>query len=347
MPWVEFSADKTSGCPGLSVQFTDNTLFDPISWSWEFEGGSPAVSTDQNPLVVFNTPGKYNVKLTASNANGQSETVKNKMISIREVLFPFAEDFEGMQQSEDRYNVKRGSNARVFLSNNDALNSTYFLVLEGSMNYSSYSIPTPTTAFSLNQEFFSKAFYCIDATSAQSVGLQFDYRQLYLTDNNYTNFRVTVNGNPVSEVYQPSGSTTPWNTELIDISAFAGTKFELGFEGNNRTVFNNILQGRGNATLIDNININTVNSIAINNTDKMEVMIFPNPSSDYLNLYFSSNLKNINMNIINTQGVKLVSLKNATSESLRNIDISSLNAGIYFVNVSGVDFNSTIFFVKF
>jgi len=58
------------GCPGLQVQYTDTSLYQPTSRQWTFVGGTPATSTARNPLVTYNTPGHYAVTLSVTNASG-------------------------------------------------------------------------------------------------------------------------------------------------------------------------------------------------------------------------------------------------------------------------------------
>lgn len=81
-PDANFGADKQYGCPGLAVQFTDYTSGQPTGWSWTFQGGNPATSTAQNPLVAYNTPGTYSVSLTATNANGTDSQTYNSFVTI-------------------------------------------------------------------------------------------------------------------------------------------------------------------------------------------------------------------------------------------------------------------------
>src|SRR5207244_2637357 len=66
-PTANFSASERIACPGAAVQFTDYSAGSPTSWNWTFTGGSPSSSTQQNPLVVYNTPGTYPVSLTSTN----------------------------------------------------------------------------------------------------------------------------------------------------------------------------------------------------------------------------------------------------------------------------------------
>ncbi len=83
----DFHANMTNVAPGESVNFTDNTWgVDLVSWTWTFEGGTPATSTAQNPTnITYNTVGTYDVTLTVTKGNGQTETItKDGYINVSE-----------------------------------------------------------------------------------------------------------------------------------------------------------------------------------------------------------------------------------------------------------------------
>lgn len=84
-PVVDFIADATNINPGTTVNFTDNTTGVPVSWSWSFPGGTPATSAAQNPSVAYNTPGLYNVTLTATNAFGSDTHIKHGYIQVSNI----------------------------------------------------------------------------------------------------------------------------------------------------------------------------------------------------------------------------------------------------------------------
>lgn len=69
-PTPFFGFDIVGNCQQSMVQFADASTNNTTSWFWEFEGGQPATSTEQNPLVSFSNSGTHNVQLTVSNANG-------------------------------------------------------------------------------------------------------------------------------------------------------------------------------------------------------------------------------------------------------------------------------------
>ena len=84
----DFTADQTDIPSGCTISFTDLTTGIPTSWNWTFEGGSPATSTDQNPSVIYESNGSFNVSLEVSNINGSQELTKEAYINVEEGLLP-------------------------------------------------------------------------------------------------------------------------------------------------------------------------------------------------------------------------------------------------------------------
>ena len=73
---ADFNASATTVALGGSVNFTDNSFGEIVSWSWTFEGGTPSTSTQQNPSnITYNEAGDYSVSLTISDAQGNTETL--------------------------------------------------------------------------------------------------------------------------------------------------------------------------------------------------------------------------------------------------------------------------------
>lgn len=70
---VEFEADKTTVGAGCLVQFTDLSGPSPTDWLWYITGPDNFISYSQDPFFTFTTPGTYDVKLTASDASGNSD----------------------------------------------------------------------------------------------------------------------------------------------------------------------------------------------------------------------------------------------------------------------------------
>lgn len=81
-----FSASATNVSLGSSISFTDASYGDIVSWNWAFEGGTPPSSTAHNPSgISYNTAGTYDVNLTITDAQGNSETlIKENYIHVTE-----------------------------------------------------------------------------------------------------------------------------------------------------------------------------------------------------------------------------------------------------------------------
>lgn len=57
---------------GVPVTFADASTGCPTAWTWTFEGATPAISTEQNPTVVYAEEGRYGLTLDVENRVGQS-----------------------------------------------------------------------------------------------------------------------------------------------------------------------------------------------------------------------------------------------------------------------------------
>ncbi|MFT6707563.1 MAG: Zn-dependent metalloprotease/chitodextrinase [Flavobacteriales bacterium] len=81
-PATDFIADNNTVLPDGIINFTDLTQNLPDSWSWVFEGGVPATSTDQHPVVTYSTLGLYPVSLVATNSYGEATEIKTDYILV-------------------------------------------------------------------------------------------------------------------------------------------------------------------------------------------------------------------------------------------------------------------------
>lgn len=78
---ANFTADKTSGCAPLVVLFSDNSIGNPTSWTWDL--GNGIQSMQQNPTTIYFNPGVYHVKLIIKNAAGNTDSIiKSQYITV-------------------------------------------------------------------------------------------------------------------------------------------------------------------------------------------------------------------------------------------------------------------------
>ena len=81
-PIAAFTSNKTTVTQEGTVAFTDQSSNAPTSWSWQFQGGTPSVSSAQNPTVTYSTVGTYNVILTVTNSYGSGTVTKTAYIKV-------------------------------------------------------------------------------------------------------------------------------------------------------------------------------------------------------------------------------------------------------------------------
>jgi len=111
---------------------------------------------------------------------------------------------------------------------------------------------TETQAWVDNVTHQSAVSMTVDATAETVVVLTFDLKQTYSYGANYSNFRVTVDGTQIGATLRPTtASSDPFVNQYYDLSAFAGTSFDLRLEHSGK--YNAAFEAPGDQSLIDNI----------------------------------------------------------------------------------------------
>lgn len=81
-PIAGFSASGNTGCAPLTVQFSNESSENATSFAWQFPGGAPASSSEENPVVTYEQPGTYAVILMVSNSAGTNETTQAGIVTV-------------------------------------------------------------------------------------------------------------------------------------------------------------------------------------------------------------------------------------------------------------------------
>ena len=81
-PIANFTFNQTDFCKPSSIQFFDASSSNTKNRLWEFEGGTPASSSELNPVVVYYDSGSFDVKLTASNSLYADSVELNDVVQI-------------------------------------------------------------------------------------------------------------------------------------------------------------------------------------------------------------------------------------------------------------------------
>ena len=97
-----FSASTQQVLAGESVVFTDMSEGQASSWSWEFEGGTPAKSDLSGPTVTYNQPGTYAVTLEIKNSRTSAVEKRVGYITVnyKDVAAAFTASASTIKQDE-------------------------------------------------------------------------------------------------------------------------------------------------------------------------------------------------------------------------------------------------------
>jgi PKD repeat protein len=162
---ANFTVSSDSICKDEPVQFTDLSYGNPTSWNWSFEGGTPEISTDQNPIVTYSTSGNYDVELTISDGTSSNTLLRPDYIFVDECTMVEDLTFEITQifpvPASELINVctnfKRSSEVevrvmditgRVIILNNMEIDNHGMIKLNiSSLNYGAYVIEISNADF--------------------------------------------------------------------------------------------------------------------------------------------------------------------------------------------------------
>jgi len=82
-PVADFRSSTRRILAGESVNFFDQSSYQPDAWAWTFDGASSATSNDKNPAnITYNVPGIYEVSLVASNIKGSDSSLQTCYIEV-------------------------------------------------------------------------------------------------------------------------------------------------------------------------------------------------------------------------------------------------------------------------
>jgi PKD repeat protein len=87
LPVSNFSANIIQATSATNISFSDLTGCSPTLWHWNFPGGHPSYSTDQNPVIRYDYAGTFDVVLTTFNALGSNTMCKTNFITICDTTY--------------------------------------------------------------------------------------------------------------------------------------------------------------------------------------------------------------------------------------------------------------------
>ncbi|CAN5586978.1 hypothetical protein BH11BAC1_BH11BAC1_12730 [soil metagenome] len=88
-PVPDFNSTNQSLCVGDCIDYTDLSTGTVQTYSWNFQGGTPLNSSDQNPLnVCYNVAGSFNTTLTVTNGACTNSNTHVGYINVNQPAIP-------------------------------------------------------------------------------------------------------------------------------------------------------------------------------------------------------------------------------------------------------------------
>jgi PKD repeat protein len=349
VPWVTFSSSAEYVCSGDTVVFTDESLYEPVSWNWEFQPSSIVYlngtnSGSQNPRVRFEAPGFYSVSLTATNENGSNSKTVDEMIFVEGIAVDYNEGFESGESSD--FILSHNARGRVRVDTRAASGGSDY-----GMHFTGYALTggwsgganntTPDQAWLINTDFHAFADICsVDATGIDGVTLNLDLRQTYSAGNTYSWFRVLVNDEPLADIYgtenfNPETNQDPFETKTFDLSQYGNSNFSLRLQS--ACYLGDKFINEGDNAFVDNIILTNTTAVTEGIGKMAGVLTYPNPASDVLNYSVHGAGKDITVEVLNLQGSSLHKerIQNYADGDVRRIATGRFTEGIYMLRISG------------
>lgn len=341
---ADFRSNKQRICTGMNVEYTNLSGNGDTEWTWTFEGGDPATSDEENPVVAYNTTGLYEVTLTAGNGVDEVSETKTDYILVLEdngMLTPIEEGFE---------NVSSLPNENWVIQSSDQ--DRYWEITDAASASGSKSVVLKNYYQSLDNEDHLES-NPIDLSDLDDVNVTFKYSyakrnasntdvlkfEITRTCGNVWVTRETLKASDETLVTAPNhlGYFTPesneWGEALVDniSSLYLISNFRIRFE---------FTSGEGNNVYIDDINIYDPATVGINEVNKaaLKFKAYPNPADENLAIQFNLlHDTNVKGEVFDISGRLVESLFDESFQlgvNELNYNIQDWPSGVYFLTIS-------------
>jgi PKD repeat protein len=327
-----FSTDTTVVCEGDAVHFYDESVGPITIWNWVFEGATPSTSTEQNPVVGYGTSGSYDVYLEVSDGIETAELYMANYITVGEV--------PGIAPTPTGITYLCASWGNTSYSTNGLSGiTTYEWLLEPAGAGTVSGTGTNITVI------WDEAFLGVATLKVAGI--------------NYCG--TGVFSNPVTITrYLPNVTLQPFNNVSITTPPFALTGGApsggtYSGPGVSNGIFDPAAAGLGTHTITytyTDLNLCTnsaENTITVtlttglsDITDNSVINIYPNPTtgSFVISVNFQ-NSESLSLKIVNAMNQTVFEDKISGSDKKykRNIDLSTLAGGVYYLHLTGKENN--------
>jgi PKD repeat protein len=114
---TDFAADRTSGCTGDTIQFTDLSTGNVTQWDWDFgtDAQPPSAATEGPHYVVYDSGGLKSVELIASNGCSTDTLTRTDYINLVNVATAFNQSDDTISTTDTVFFQNNSTAADSFL----------------------------------------------------------------------------------------------------------------------------------------------------------------------------------------------------------------------------------------
>ena len=325
-------ASKRVICAGDSIKFSDLSYHGITSRNWTFQGGDISTSTDSAVTITYNSPGKYDVKLSISDGSQTIDTLLTDYIQVlpsNSTDNKIAESFENEMNFNNRWYVTPSINPTQFARINYGKSSNYSIYVDNfngspEAKYSFQSLP-------------------IDASQYTELAMTFDYAYAKMSTVNQESMHIQI-----SKDCGESWSTRKIISLLNNYSLASDDEFfptndslwihqEITFPLGNYKVDNLMVRflfngDNGNNIFIDNINISDISELGLTSDAwDNQLKVYPNPAYTILKIEIKEGQLDGQIQLYDVYGKNIYSTKTKGQQEF-TIHIDSFAEGTYFLH---------------
>ena len=303
-----------------TIRFTDNTS-GAISWLWDFGDGT--TSNERNPVHTYNAQGNYNITLSVRTAENCQGTASKSLIVFRRSPRPLVKN--------------------LFICKNDSIT----IVPQGGTLYNFYNSATTDQPIHTGRVYnlgFINQPKDIWVTNLDSALESFAVRVHIDFSRPSSNFDMSV-----TDTLNLFQQDTLFLTDRSDDAVKWYWNFGNGQVATTQTaqmVYKQ--QGEYQITLITRDSLGCIDSLSRNlvvvdkpvitgadGNIKYQLLIYPNPAQDYLNVYIELQTNDkVALRIYNSLGQEIViQPKEEVSRKRFVFDVRKLTKGVYYIQI--------------
>ena len=305
------------------------------SFRWEFEGGTPAVSTGSDPVVSYSTPGRYTVKLVVENAFGKDSLIREDYITVLPEIAvtkaPYAQTFENTNYLNEGWYLGTfdgdGWQRRtdVAASGSASLECHIDQSTETGERFELIFAPLDLSAHGTPINLNFKHAYArrlSSSTEALIIAVSEDCGESWRTIKGLTASNGLASKSGVDPGFEPV-QASDWGHYSVDISNYAGSQNAIfRFE---------VVSRGGNSVFIDNINVAQFGLGEEPISPLSRFVVYPNPARSEVKISAAEGWSGAKLSIHDLYGSLLLQSNIQGQEA--TVSVSDLSSGIYVLSL--------------